>query len=59
MVQDLIGEDVFVARLQEMGFSRGERVSLLRVLPFGDPVIVGVGDAWVALRKEEARCIRI
>jgi ferrous iron transport protein A len=48
-----------VARLGELGFLPGERVRILARGLFGDPLAVRVGTGTFALRRAEARCIRV
>lgn len=51
----LVGE-----RLAELGFWPDEPVTLLhRAWPGGDPIAVRVGDSLYALRRAEARCVRV
>ncbi len=59
VVKDLSGSDEIVERLRELGFVRGSKVILHQRSPFGDPLIVQVGDTIVALRGVEAKCITI
>jgi ferrous iron transport protein A len=48
------------ARLGELGFLPGERVSVLRRGPGGkEPLAVQVGDTVFALRKIEADCVLV
>ncbi len=42
-------------RLFALGLRPGARVRLLRRAPLGDPLEVRVGEAFVALRRAEAR----
>lgn len=56
-IQDLQGDPVVLARLRELGFTRGERVHVQGRAPFGDPIIVEIRGATVALRKQEAACV--
>jgi ferrous iron transport protein A len=55
----LHGDDTIVARLRELGFVPGEVVQLFGRAPFGDPLFVGIRGAVIALREEEAACIRL
>lgn len=55
----LAGDGVLVSRLRELGFIRGETVRLLGRAPFGEPLIVEIRGATVALRKEEAECVHL
>jgi ferrous iron transport protein A len=57
-VRGLAGEAQKIERLQELGFVSGESISIQGVSPFGDPMIVQVRGAIVALRRSEAKCIR-
>ena len=46
--------------LAEIGFIPGEPVMLLaRARPGGDPMVVRIGDSTFALRRAEARCVRV
>ena len=40
-------------RLAEIGLVKGERVEVLKVAPFGDPVILQVLDAPVIVRRAD------
>jgi len=40
-------------RLAEIGLVRGEQVQILKVAPFGDPVILQVLDAPVIVRRAD------
>lgn len=47
-------------QLADIGFTPGESVQVLRRAPFGgDPLVVRVGDSRFALRRAEARCVRV
>lgn len=46
-------------RLRDLGFVAGTRVALLRVAPLGDPLLFEVRGAHFALRRSEARWIRV
>jgi len=59
VVKDLSGSIEIVERLRELGFVRGSKVILHQRSPFGEPLIVQVGDTIVALRRVEAQCIEI
>ena len=53
------GSPAVVQRLHELGFSSGQSVSLCGRAPFGGPLVVQVRGTAVALRPEEAACIRL
>jgi ferrous iron transport protein A len=46
-------------RLMELGFTPGQEVTLLARSPFKDPLAVSVRGTVIALRKNEAECIKI
>jgi len=46
-------------RFVEMGFVRGETVSVERVAPLGDPVQYRIKDYLLSLRREEAAHIQV
>lgn len=46
-------------RIEELGFVMGTRVDCLMISPFGDPVAYGVRGTVIALRRRDARGIRI
>lgn len=56
-IRDLQGDPIFLARLRELGFIRGEKVRVQGRAPFGEPIIVEIRGATVALRKQEAACV--
>ncbi|HVK61769.1 MAG TPA: FeoA domain-containing protein [Bdellovibrionales bacterium] len=56
-ISELAGDAVLVSRLREIGFNRGELVQVTGRAPFGEPLLVEIRGATVALRKEEARCV--
>ncbi|HRE11114.1 MAG TPA: FeoA family protein [Ignavibacteria bacterium] len=46
-------------RLMELGFTPGQEVTVVAKSPFKDPVAVSVRGTIIALRKNEAECIKI
>ena len=58
-IHDLIGETLIVARLVELGFTRGAQITLKGRAPFGEPFLVEVDGSVVALRRNEILCIKI
>lgn len=46
-------------RLLEIGFTPGQEVTLLSRSPFKDPLAISVRGTIIALRSEEAECIKI
>jgi ferrous iron transport protein A len=46
--------------LYDFGFIAGEPVSVIaRGAPGGEPLVVRVGASTIALRRAEARCVRV
>jgi len=47
-------------RLQDIGFVPGEPVTVVATAPWGgDPILVQVGGSRFALRRSEARLVRV
>lgn len=46
-------------RLSEMGFCPGKCIQLIISAPFGDPLAFQVDNTVIALRKAEAKLIRV
>lgn len=46
-------------RLLEAGFTPGCPVRFVMATPFGDPLVFSLRGASIALRKAEARCVRV
>jgi len=53
-VEQIIGDDVIVQRLMEMGLLEGEEIHLLAIAPLGDPLEIRLGDGRLSLRGTEA-----
>jgi ferrous iron transport protein A len=54
------GGEMWPQQLADLGFTPGERVTVLRRgWPGGDPVAVRVGVSTFALRRAEAACVRV
>jgi Fe2+ transport system protein FeoA len=46
-------------RLMELGFTPGQEVTVVARSPFKDPLAVSVRGTIIALRSEEAECIKV
>lgn len=53
------GPTLLVERLYEIGFLPGETLRLRGKVPFGGPWLIEVRGTTVALRENEAECLRI
>ena len=51
--------DVMRRRLMDLGLVPGAEVLVLRRAPLNDPIEVRIGNAYVALRREEAERIEV
>lgn len=59
-VEDVGNHDVIAARLRELGFVRGEPVSVAARGPFGgDPLLIQIGYTRFALRRAEAARVHV
>jgi len=58
-VIDFTGPNMLIERLQELGFHRGLHCELIGRAPFAGPLLIRLGGTVVALRAEEADCLRI
>ncbi len=60
VIQDIpMGHDEHITRLRELGLVPGTKVRLVRRAPFGGPVEVSVRGSRLAMRRTEARHIKI
>ncbi len=46
-------------KLMEMGFLPGEKISIDKIAPLGDPISVKIGTYLLSLRKEEANAVLV
>jgi ferrous iron transport protein A len=53
----LDGPELDCARLLDLGFTPGETVTVTHLAPLGDPLVIRVRGALLALRKREAAWI--
>ena len=53
------GAPIFRRRLMEAGFVEGSSIRFLMATPFGDPLVFSLRGASIALRKSEARCVKV
>lgn len=59
VIEGIEGEPAQRRRLLEAGFTIGCVVRFTMATPFGDPLVFSVRGASIALRKSEARCVRV
>jgi ferrous iron transport protein A len=59
VVAKVEAEPALRLHLMELGFVAGSPVVFLMSTPFGDPNIYALRGTSIALRKSEAKCIRV
>lgn len=59
VIAGIVAEAGLKMHLMELGFVAGSPITFLMSTPFGDPHIYSLRGTSIALRKSEARCIRI
>lgn len=59
IIKELHGDAVVLTRLRELGLIPGEKIRIAGRAPFGEPLLVEVRGAVVALRKKEAQCVQV
>ena len=58
-VECLDGPDEECRRLLDLGITPGEELAIIQSVPLGDPLVVLVRGARLALRRREAAWIRV
>lgn len=46
-------------RMMDMGIMEGAEVSLLGIMPFGGPIMIGVGGHLITIRRKDAASIEV
>jgi ferrous iron transport protein A len=58
-IDGLIGDDVVLQRLMEMGLFEDEELEVVGFAPFGGPMEIRLRDYRLSLRRNEAARIRV
>ena len=58
-IDSLIGDDVILQRLMEMGVLENEEIEVVAFAPFGDPLEIRLRDYRLSLRRAEAARVRV
>jgi ferrous iron transport protein A len=58
IIRQLVQGDLAL-KLMEMGLLPGEKVSVEKIAPLGDPISVKVGSYLLSLRREEANVVMV
>lgn len=59
IVQGIEADASLKLHLMELGFVAGSPIVFLMSTPFGDPNVYALRGTSIALRKSEAKCIRV
>lgn len=63
-----IGDEVILSKIDErhlsiqlfsMGCLIGERITIERIAPFGDPIVISIEDSFISLRKADAMQMQV
>ncbi|MBF0300036.1 MAG: ferrous iron transport protein A [Oligoflexia bacterium] len=57
IVKSLDGKEQLIKKLLNMGITPGSELSIVRLAPLGDPIVIKVKGYLLSLRKEEAKHI--
>lgn len=58
-VESLIGDDLVLQRLMEMGLLEDEEIEVVGFAPLGDPMEIRLRDYRLSLRRNEAARVRV
>lgn len=58
-IDSLIGDDLILQRLMEMGLLEEEEIEVVGFAPMGDPMEIRLRDYRLSLRMSEAARIRV
>jgi ferrous iron transport protein A len=53
------GDELLIERLKELGFYVGVKIRYVGKAPFAGPLLIRLGATVMALRQEEAACLRM
>ncbi len=59
VVVESFNDDNMKLKLMEMGCLPGEKITVDRFAPFGDPIAIVVGDATISIRMDEAENVMV
>lgn len=59
VIEELLRNDDFMSRLMELGLNKGEKVTLVKKAPLGDPLEIRVLNYTLSIRKSEADWISV
>lgn len=56
IINELTGKDLAL-KLIEMGCLPGEKITLTKIAPFGDPIAIEISGYELSMRKDEASTV--
>lgn len=59
IIENIDGSHPSSRRILEIGFTPGQEIQLINTSLFNDPIAFSVRGTLIAIRKEEASCIKI
>lgn len=54
-----ISDEQLSIQLFCMGCIPGERLTIERIAPFGDPIMISVEDSFISIRREDAKKVSV
>jgi len=58
IMEEVLDEQLSI-QLYCMGCLPGEKITIERIAPFGDPMIISIEDTFISLRRNDAGKIRV
>lgn len=59
IIDDVDTEHPSSRRIMEFGFTPGQEIELINISAFNDPMAFSVRGSLIAIRRNEAHCIKI
>ncbi len=59
IINDIDGSHPSARRILEVGFTPGQEIELMNISAFKDPLAFAVRGTVIAIRKNEADCIKL
>ncbi len=59
IINDIDGSHPSSRRILEVGFTPGQEIQLINMSAFRDPIAFSVRGTIIAIRKDEASCIKV
>lgn len=54
-----ISDEQLSIQLFCMGCIPGERITIEKIAPFGDPIMISVEDSFISIRREDAKKVSV